>query len=82
MFGLVARNKLLPLILSLISKVEFFDLQTEELVLTAAVTSPTERVLDLFASLLQVSYHLVGSAFALKTPVAGDLASVPLDTAA
>jgi hypothetical protein len=62
----------------------FLDLQTGELVLTATVTStsPTERVLDLFAGLLQVSYHLVGSTFALKTPVAGDLASVPLDTAA
>jgi hypothetical protein len=45
-------------------------------------TPPAECILDFFAGLLQVARHLIGPALGLKTPVAGDLASVPLDTAA
>jgi hypothetical protein len=52
------------------------------LVTAAARTPPAECVLDLLAGLLQVAFHLIGPALGLATPVAGDLASVPLDSAA
>src|SRR6185312_13252976 len=48
----------------------------------ATSTPPAECVFDLLASLLQVAHHLIGAALSLKTPVAGDLASAPLDPAA
>ena len=47
-----------------------------------AAISSAECVLDLLARLLQVTHHLIGPAFGLKTPVTGDLASVALDAAA
>lgn len=42
--------------------------------MAAASTSPTECVIDLLSGLLQVAHHLIGPAFGLKTPAAGDLA--------
>jgi hypothetical protein len=50
--------------------------------LATTAVSPAERVLDLLAGLLQVTFHLIGPAPGLETPVSGDLAGVPLDPAA